>query len=191
MPINVTTRVGGTTDLRKLGKAIRAASDKQLRVDLAREIHAATEPVHREVQESARLILPHEGGLNELIADVSTTTKILFSGKRAGVRIVSTRSKAQHRKARRRAVARRLKRQRISAEQFAASTLSTGLIDLPRLDKGMAKHPTFGKAPWHVQRVRPGFFTNVMRGRVATRVSRNVRRAVFVHLQKIDQLSRR
>jgi hypothetical protein len=159
-------------DLRALGKALRESGQKHLRPGVFKAIQTATKPLKAEISRSAEATLP--GGLGDLVADLKIVTQSRLVGRSVGVRIVSSRSKAQHQAARRRAVARRLGTKRAPK----GTKVRAGLIDLPSLDRGRARHPTYGHRPWKIQQVRPGFFTRPMTGIAAVRARRLIVQAV-------------
>ncbi len=180
-------QIKSNTNLRALGKALRESPDKEVRPRVFRAIQSATKPLKQEIPASARATLPHSGGLNELIADLKIVTQSRLVGRNVGVRIISSRSKAQHAAARRRAVARRTGRARAPR----GTTVRGGLIDLNAIDRGRVRHPTHGHRPWVIQSVRPGFFARPMKSIVAVRARRLIVEAVGQALTQLAGAGRK
>ncbi len=81
--------IKGAEDLERIGKALKQVGNRELRLELLRAIRTATKPTHQQIRDSARQLLPHRGGLAELIAKSSLTTRTRLSGRSVGVRIVA------------------------------------------------------------------------------------------------------
>jgi hypothetical protein len=167
----------GLSELAALGRELKATGDKRLWKEAQSRLSHATDPLKAEVPQSARRKLPHSGGLGEYVAQLKIATKVQLSGRDITVRIRSTRAKGAHMAHRTRMAKRRLKnagrKQTITSTAFGA-----GLIDLDALDRGRAKHPTYGHRPWVVQEVEPGFWTEVMRGPMSVRARRAILAAI-------------
>ena len=182
----VLLQIKSNTNLKALGKALRGSS-AEMRKPIFAAIQTATKPLHAEIATSARQTLPRAGGLGELVADLKIVTQAQLSGRNVGVRIIASRSKAQHQAARRRAVARRTGRKRAPR----GTRVRAGLIDLNALNRGRGKHPTYGHRPWVIQTMRPGFFDRPMKSIVAVRARNEILRAVDATLAKIAAAGRK
>ena len=82
--------IKGADELEALGKALKQVGDRELRLELFRAIRTATKPTHQQIRDSARELLPSRGGLPELIAKSSLSTRTRLSGRQVGVRIVAS-----------------------------------------------------------------------------------------------------
>ena len=85
--------IKGAEDLERLGKALKQVGDRELRLELLRAIRTATKPTHQQIRASARELLPHRGGLADLIARCSLSTRTRLSGRSVGVRV---QARSQH-----------------------------------------------------------------------------------------------
>lgn len=89
-------------------------------------------PVRKAIKARALATLPSGGGLNVWTAGTRVSAQLKVAGRSAGVRLKGSRKSAK------------------------------GKSDLNRLDAGTVRHPSWGrrgKDQWHVQSVRPGYFT--------------------------------
>lgn len=78
----------GTEKLVRLAAAIKASGDKNLQRELLKALRRASKPMRDAARHGALQILPHRGGLDELIAGKSKiSTSIRTTGSGAGLRI--------------------------------------------------------------------------------------------------------
>jgi len=77
------------TGAEKLARIAGAANRfaPTLRKELLREIRTGVRPVLPEIRDEAREILPHLGGLSEIVADAKLGVRTRTSGTGAGVRV--------------------------------------------------------------------------------------------------------
>lgn len=149
-------RVDGADELRALAKRLKAAGRGDLRRELMRAAQRATRPVKAEVKASAIRTLPSKGGFGQWAARAKIVTRTRATGRSAGVVIKGSGAKNAPR------------------------------ADLRSLDRGRAMHPVFGRAPYVLQRVRPGFFSQVMDGPLTQRAAREFETALDEIARKLD-----
>lgn len=130
----------GADQLRALGKALREAGDKQLKRELMKASQRATRPVKQEIPASARKTLPSGGGLNDWVASTKVKTRTRTGGRNVGVEITGT----------------------VGKRMRATS-------DVRAINRGRLRHLTYGRPPWVTQRVKPGYWDDVMDGPVTQR----------------------
>lgn len=183
-----TAAVVARSDLRALGKALKT-SEAPRRREVYRALDAATRPAKADVAKAAKAILP--GGLGDFVADARIATRIRMSGRNVGVRIVASQTKAKSKALRRRAARARTGARRVTAAQMGG--MGGGAVDLAAIDRGRARHPYYGrwKPGKYQQRVRPGFFTDTMRGPTGHRASRAVTDAITRNLITVQAHSGR
>jgi hypothetical protein len=88
MPV-VDIKTSGTEKLVRLAAAIKASGDKNLQRELRRALQRSAAPLKKSARQGALAILPHRGGLDELIATRSRiTSSLITSGRNPGLRIV-------------------------------------------------------------------------------------------------------
>lgn len=100
---------------------------------LRREIRKPLPAVRKAVARSATTRLPGRGGLGKWAAKTRVTAVVAVSGRTAGVRVKGARQSLR------------------------------GASDIRALDRGRVRHPSWGRrrpGQWHVQLVRPQFFTD-------------------------------
>lgn len=124
--------VRGADRLVDLGKALRAAGDKEIRKVTLRTLREKAKPMGEAAKRNALVVLPAGGGLAAYVAKSRVSVRNRLTGDSAGVRIVGLRTKAG------------------------------GSIDLERLDDGRLRHPTFGHRPWVLQDVPEGWWSDAM-----------------------------
>lgn len=141
--------IEGADQLRDLARALKAAGNKDLRKELMKAAQRSTRPVKREVAASARKTLPSRGGLNVWVAGAKVQTKTRTAGRSVGVVITGKPGRRQ-----------------------------SPSSDLKAINRGRVRHPTYGHRPWVNQRVRPGFWDDVMEGPVSDRARREFKDAM-------------
>lgn len=142
-------RVKGAHQLADLGRDLRQAGDQGK--ELKREISKAAQRATRPVKREFPAAIADRlpSGLADWVnAALKTTTRIRLSGRNVGVRI-------------------RIRRPKQGGE-----------ADVNRLDRGRARHPTYGRRPWVLQDVQGQFVKQVMEGLVARRARREFIRAI-------------
>lgn len=87
--MTVTIEVVGAEKFAAVAAKLRTTS-KELKPGLYKVISQATSPLKKNIRASARSILPSRGGLANLVARSSLTTKKSLSARGAGVRIVGS-----------------------------------------------------------------------------------------------------
>jgi len=169
----VTVKTSGADDLRRLGRDLQRAGAVTLRRELLKGLQRAGTIAKAAVPPSARDHLPNSGGigkgigLGDYVAELGVVAKVSATGRNAGIRITGSKSKAKA-EAHRRRQARKNSKRKPSRQRAASTSLrGQGLVDLNAINRGRVKAPTFGHRPWHVQTVKPGFFTDAMTGPVA------------------------
>lgn len=114
--------------MRKLGKDLKASGDKELRKEVLRAGRDAGKTAQGEVRKAALRDLPHRKGLNVWVASrAKVTASTSLTGKNVGLRL-------------------RIRHKGLN-----------GLTDLPAINNGRLRHPTFGDEPWVLQLIAPGF----------------------------------
>ena len=89
----VRIRVSGALQMRELGLELRAMGEegKGFRRELLAAIRVAAAPAPAAAKAHAREILPHGGGLANLVAADRISIRSRLTGKGVGVRVVNTR----------------------------------------------------------------------------------------------------
>jgi len=119
---------GGVEDMRKLGADLRRAGAKDLRKELMKAGRDAGKIAQGKVRQHALSDLPHSKGLNVWVAShARVTAQTRLTGPSVGLSL-----KIKHRGVK-------------------------GLSDLPAINDGRLRHPTFGDEPWVLQLIAPGF----------------------------------
>lgn len=142
----------------KLAQAIKRSGDARAwRGELRNAVRRSTRPVEKEIRKSARATLPKRGGLGAYIARSTVRTQIVTTGSAADmtIRIVADRKKKK------------------------------GRVDVKRLNDGKVAHPTYGRKPWSVQGVAPGWFDKPIDKGVLDRVRTELRVVVREMLSRI------
>lgn len=183
----VDLKIAGGKQLSRLGRELQRAGATQLQKELIKGMMSATKDVKAQITRSALENLPRSGGLNVWVAELGVVTTVRTTGRSVGVRVTGTKDKSKttrHRKVQ------SARRRGVSVRKLPKGILfGKGIADLARLDKGRAKHPTYGHRPWVLQDVRPGFFTDPLKGPVAfqarleclaviERIEREIQRAI-------------
>jgi hypothetical protein len=118
----------GARQLRMLARDLDGAS-AGLRKELPRALRRAAVPMVKAIRAEARGSLP--SGLGEYVAKSSITTTVRTGADNTVVQIRGRR-----------------KQERPGGKQ----------VDLPAINQGRVRHPTYGRQPWVSQAVRPGFW---------------------------------
>lgn len=82
-------RVTGADDLAALGKALKAAGDRELRRELMKGLQRAGKPAKEAAKAAARSELPSSGGLGEYVARSKFSVRTRASGNSPGVEVVA------------------------------------------------------------------------------------------------------
>jgi hypothetical protein len=92
MPLRVTVTVQtrGAEKLARVGAAVKAAGDKDLRRELLRAAQRCGRPMKDAARKGALERLPKSGGLAERVATSKFSVRTRTTGRGAGVRIVGT-----------------------------------------------------------------------------------------------------
>ena len=118
----------GVEDMRRLGRDLKAAGAKDLKKELLAAGRAAGKTAQGHVRAHAVTDLPKKNGLNLWVAGrARVAAQTRLTGKNVGLRL-----RIRHRGA-------------------------LGLTDLPAMNRGALRHPTFGDDPWVLQMIPPGF----------------------------------
>lgn len=119
--------------VQQLARALSNYADRgQIIRDLAADLERVIPAVEDRIRQRARDFLPRTGGLNAWTAALRIRSSVRLGGRRVRVTLIGHR------------------------------TSLGGTADLNAIDRGRARHPTFGRrgpADWHVQLVKPGFFS--------------------------------
>lgn len=186
------------SEFRALARSVKGA-DKEIRTGLFRAVSVASKPVKKEVADSARRTLPARGGLNEWVANAQVQVRQAYSGRDPGITIkaskaktATSRVKTEHHGligplAPRQARTRTVRKQKQGSFGTAAN--------LARIDEGSVMHPVWGRAKSGgglagPQRVKAGFFTDVMMQRVAVRAEKEIVTALREAVQRITRSGR-
>lgn len=121
--------IEGAGQLADLGKALKAAGDKDLRRETLRTLRERAKPMGERAKRYAVVALPHRGGLGNYVARTRVTVRTRLSGRDVGVRIAGVRRK------------------------------DGGTVDLDAMDRGQLRHKTFGHKPWVEQSIHPGWWS--------------------------------
>ncbi len=180
MPADI--RIAGVEAMRVLARELDRAGQSGLKVELKKEVQRFVRDngIREAVAESAMDLLPGDGGhvrkpaprgkrkdgtprkarprserrsrksvpLNKLIARAKVKTVANFRGRMVGVYVVGSQSKQGKKR------------------------------DLEAINRGVVRHPTFGRKPWQAQKVTPGFFDKPLEGEVANDFRRHIFRAI-------------
>jgi hypothetical protein len=151
-------RVSGGEKFAAFGKEIKqAANEGDLKKEMRRGVQQAAKPLRTEIPTSARATLP--GGLGDWMADGAKVRVSTLTGPRSGgVRVKVARPNPGNR---------------------------GGQGDVSALNRGRARHLTWGRKPWHIQMVPRGFIDKVMRGPVAARVREQMLQVVDEVIAKV------
>lgn len=118
----------GTDEMRQLGADLRKAGAKDLRKELLKAGRDAGKQAQGEVRKHALSDLPHRKGLNVWVAArAKVTAQTRLTGPNVGLRL-------------------RIRHKGLN-----------GLTDLPAINDGRLRHPTFADDPWVLQPIAPGF----------------------------------
>ena len=122
-------RIDDAAAMAKLRASLKAA-DKEAKKAVARTLGApeTVEKFREAVDDAAHAKLPRRGGLADVIGSSKISVTRRLSGNRPGIFLKLTRR------------------------------IKGGTIDLPRINKGRLRRPTFGHRPWKTQDVPAGFF---------------------------------
>jgi hypothetical protein len=118
----------GARQLRMLARDLDRAS-AALRKEMPRALRRAATPMIKAIRDEARTVLPKGGGLNEYVAESPITTIVRTGADNTTVQIRGRRRQA-----------------RPNGKQ----------VDLPAINRGRLRHPTYGHRPWVTQQVAPG-----------------------------------
>lgn len=129
----VAIRVTGAKEIAAVAAHHRALGPSRVVVNtMARKIKQGVGPIRAAIKARAVEILPSGGGLGKWVARVRITGVVRRGATTAGVSIRAGRNSSGWRS------------------------------DIKGIDRGSTRHPTWGRAPWHAQVVRPGFFTDAV-----------------------------
>lgn len=81
-------RLSGAEQLAELSKRLKQAGNRDLRLELYREIRKVTNPIRADVRRSARATLPRRGGLGAAVSRSKITVKRRTSGNTVGIRMI-------------------------------------------------------------------------------------------------------
>lgn len=82
------TAVSGSRDLARLGARLKAAGERDLRLQLLRRLRAAGKELIPPIERSAREVLPKTGGLAERVASQKLAVRTSFAASGARVRLI-------------------------------------------------------------------------------------------------------
>jgi hypothetical protein len=144
--------MGVADDLSELGKDLRrmGSEGKVIRRELGKAVRKSAAPVRKEVKAEARKSLPGDLG-KWAVRGMRVTLRNKFGGRNPYVRMVIRRPNGNS---------------------------QGGTADLAALNRGMARHLTWGHKPWHLQQIQGGFVDRVLDGPVKDRMFREFARVV-------------
>ena len=119
----------GARQLRLLARDLDRAG-KELRMELPKALKRAAAPMVEAIRADARERLPHRGGLAEYVAKATISVQVRTGANNASARLVGRRKQ----------------------------TRAGGQVDLPAINRGRLRHPTYGHGPWVTQTVPAGFW---------------------------------
>ncbi len=119
----------GARQLRLLARDLDRAS-AELRRELPRALRRGARPMILAIQQEARNTLPERGGFADYIAETAISVVTRTGADNASVRLTGSR------------------KQKTGGRQ----------VDLPRINRGRLRHPTYGHGPWVTQDIRAGFW---------------------------------
>jgi hypothetical protein len=126
------------TNVDRLVAELRGFRDRKAVLAAMRKgIRAGVPPVRKAIRARALATLPHRGGLARWVAAGRINLKVKASSASAGVTLIGGRNS------------------------------QGGRTDMRAIDAGRVRAPSWGRrtsAAWHVQAVRPGFFTEPAAG---------------------------
>lgn len=163
MSDRVDLRLSAGSELARLGRDLQRAGAVQLKKELLKGMQRGTREAKAAVVKSALKILPETGGLAAWVAGLGVVTQTRLTGRHVGVRIVGTRDKSKVQRHRRTMAAKGRGGRRAPKNIL----FGKGEADLNRLDRGRARHPTYGHRPWVLQSVTTGFFSDPLAGPIA------------------------
>lgn len=157
-------RVTGADQLRILGRECARYGRKDLKVEFIKQVQREMKatPIREMVAESALHTLPGSGGHSR-----------------------GERPKGKRKDGSKRVLRKRSRRKRTTLAGLAADARvvvkvitggknvgvfirgAKGGLDLAALNRGKARHPTYGREPWVLQDVQPEFFDRPLKGEVA------------------------
>lgn len=132
MPIDIEIR--GIESLALISRRLKQLGDgNEIPKQMSKEIRSAVPPIRVAVKKNAVGTLPSGGGLGEWVAKSRVTATIRRTGRSAGIRLKAGRNSEKKRS------------------------------DIRAIDKGRVRAPLFGnRRIWHLQSVKPGFFTDAV-----------------------------
>lgn len=89
----------GSSDFYKLSKALKAAGRTQMRKELHKGLQQGAKPLIPLARAEARRVLPHKGGLAEVVARAPMRVQVRTGARTAGVRVVVGRDRSGARRA--------------------------------------------------------------------------------------------
>ena len=147
----------GARQLRMLARDLDRAG-KELRRELPKALRDAARPMTEAIVKEALETLPKRGGFAEYIAKASITVSTRTGVSSASVRLVGRKRKAG----------------------------SEPQVDLPAVNRGRLRHPTYGHSPWVTQMVPPGFWDRGV-ARSAAEVDKRMQEALDRMRRRIEQ----
>ncbi len=120
----------GARQLRLLARDLDRATNA-LRKELPKGMRRASVPMIRAIRAEAKDTLPERGGLAEYVAKATITTIVRTGADNTVLQIRGRR-----------------KQTRPTGKQ----------VDMPAINRGRLRHPTYGGSPWVTQQVQPGFW---------------------------------
>ena len=170
-------RVTGADQLRHFGKLCEQYGRKDLKIGLIKQVQhdMKATPIREMIAESARDTLPSGGGYER-------------PPRPRGKRKDGTKRKLRKRSRRRRTSLAGLAAQTRVVVKVITGGRNVGVVirgakgktNLSALNRGKARHPTYGHKPWVLQDVKPGFFDEPLKGEV----SDDFRRAILAAINE-------
>lgn len=152
-------RVELAQNIGAVAAAVRAMGDDRSIVnEMAKTLKRDVGAIARPAFKAAALAgLPRRNRLGEYVAASRLTVKVKRGANNAAVGLAMTRKKKTKGK----------------------------MSDLPRIDAGKLRHPSWGGMPWVMQRVKPGFVTVDMMGTIGPDAEKAILAAVDAAWAKV------
>ncbi|HMV66123.1 MAG TPA: hypothetical protein PKA64_04690 [Myxococcota bacterium] len=170
-------RVTGADQLRFFGRECTRYGRKDLKVELIKQVQREMKatPIREMIAESALDTLPNGGGHER-------------GPRPKGKRKDGTKRKLRRRSRRKRTTLAGLAAQTRVVVKVITGGRNVGVVirgakgktNLNALNRGKARHPTYGHKPWVLQDVKPGFFDEPLKGEV----SDDFRRAILATINE-------
>lgn len=153
------------TDMVGLRKAI-AGMDKEMKSAISARVRKSVPDVEKFMRNSALRTLPKSGRLNQYVGEtLKVRGRVTVGGRGVVMKLEASVPKT---KAKKYSVGKGVRKYK----KYGPT------VDLLRIDRGRVAHPVFGRGKLQYQNVKPGFWTDQIRGEAGDRVINEIREAV-------------